>query len=136
MNVLGFASELLNPEQVLSFIRDDEIEAIADQFSARVGKDLNVNATNFVDDYSKNFFGSDASFLSSATRNVGNFKFKEFESVDALQDYIASDKIGTSEEWEGICYGFKIHENEAKNKYELELFYNDLWPGWLNAIPN
>ena len=56
--------------------------------------------------------------------------------MEELEDYIGSDKIGTSEEWEGICYGFKIHENEAKNKYELELFYNDLWPGWLNAIPN
>ena len=80
-------------------------------------------------------FGTE-SFSSSAAKNVGKFRLQEFESVEELEKYIGSDKIGTSEEWEGICYGFKIHENEAKNKYELELFYNDLWPGWLNAIPN
>ena len=53
-----------------------------------------------------------------------------------MDDYIASDKIGTSPEYEGVCFGFSVHENEAKNKYELELFFNDMWPRWLRSIPN
>ena len=72
----------------------------------------------------------------NASKNVGNFKFKEFATKDDLDEYIASDKIGTDPNFEGICFAFAIHENDKKNKYELELFFNDMWPGWLSSIPN
>ena len=67
---------------------------------------------------------------------MGKFRLQEFASLEELDEYIGSSKIGTSEEYEGICYGFMIHENEQQNKYELELMFNDLWPEWLSAIPN
>lgn len=53
-----------------------------------------------------------------------------------MDDYIASDKVGTNPDHEGVCFGFTIYENEEKNKYELELMFNDMWPGWLRSIPN
>lgn len=53
-----------------------------------------------------------------------------------MDDYIASDKVGTSPDHEGVCFGFTIYENEEKNKYELELMFNDMWPSWLRSIPN
>ena len=34
-----------------------------------------------------------------------------------------------------MCYAFKIHEDEKKQKYELELFFNDLWIRELNSVP-
>lgn len=66
-------------------------------------------------------------------RNLGRFKVVEFESQKELDDYIGAETNAT---YEGVCFAFAIHENEDKNKYELELFYNDLWPSWLTAIPN
>lgn len=79
--------------------------------------------------------GNSSSFF-EMTRQLGNFKFKEFETMEALDDYIGDERIGVDPEFEAVCFGFKIHENEAQNKYELELIFNDLWPGWLKAIPN
>ena len=74
--------------------------------------------------------------MAQASRSVGNFTFKEFASKDELDDYIYSDKVGRDPNHEGVCFGFTIHENEQRNKYELELFFNDMWPMWLNSIPN
>ena len=74
--------------------------------------------------------------MAQASRSVGNFTFKEFATKDELDEYIASDKIGTDPNFEGVCFAFAIHENEQKNKYELELFFNDMWPSWLRSIPN
>ena len=53
-----------------------------------------------------------------------------------LDEYIADPRIGVDPEFGGMCFAFSIHENEAKNKYELELHFNDLWPGYLRSIPN
>ena len=61
---------------------------------------------------------------------------RAFNSQKELDDYISDERIGTSDEFEGVCFAFAVHENESKNKYELELFYNDMWPRWLRAIPN
>ena len=35
----------------------------------------------------------------------------------------------------GVCFGFAIKENEAKNKYELELMFNDWWLPMYSGIP-
>jgi len=77
----------------------------------------------------------DSNFLSQATKNVGNFTLKEFASKDELDAYISSDKIGIDPEIEGVCFGFSVHE-KSENKFELELFFNDMWPGWMQSIPN
>lgn len=36
---------------------------------------------------------------------------------------------------EGICFGFKIIEH-SDEKYELELFFNDMEPNTTMGIPN
>ncbi len=43
---------------------------------------------------------------------------------------------GFDENYPGVCLAFAVHENDDNNKYELELFYNDMWLRWMNAIPN
>lgn len=74
--------------------------------------------------------------LMAKAKNFGGFSLRAFDSQAELDSYIADERIGSSDEWEGICFAFAVHENDAKNKYELELFYNDAWPGWMKAIPN
>lgn len=49
---------------------------------------------------------------------------QEFEDKKALEDYIAHPDYGHDKERPGICLGIALHEN-AKNKYELEIFAND-----------
>ena len=70
------------------------------------------------------------------TKGLGNFTFKEFASKSELDDYISHEKVGIDPDFDAVCFGFSLHENEDKNKYELELFFNDAWPRWLKAIPN
>ena len=70
------------------------------------------------------------------TKGLGNFTFKEFASKSDLDDYISSDQIGINPDFDAVCFAFALHENDDKNKYELELFFNDAWPRWLKAIPN
>ena len=134
---LGFLEQLFNPEQIFSFIREEEIDAVAGQISDRLNLNSDVNTTGFIDEYADSFFEQEASiFTSEEAINIGRFRIQEFNSIEELDAYIASDKVGTTPEMEGICYGFKINENEDGNKFELEMFFNDLWPGWLEAIPN
>ena len=45
------------------------------------------------------------------TKSFGNFTFKEFETKELLDEYIASDKVGVEAEFEPICFAFAIHEN-------------------------
>jgi len=89
-----------------------------------------------VEEQAKNAYLPDNNFISQATRSVGNFTIKEFASKDALDDYISDSRIGSDPEFDGVCFGFTIQENENKNKYELELFFNDMWPSWLTSVPN
>ena len=58
------------------------------------------------------------------TKAIGNFTFKEFATKEELDDYIGHEKIGYDPDYEAVCFGFTIHENEDQNKYELELFFN------------
>ena len=45
-----------------------------------------------------------------------------------------SDQYGKDDHL-GVCFGFKIIEN-AKNDYELELMFNDLWPVRYRGLPS
>lgn len=62
-------------------------------------------------DAAKNEYLPDNNFISQATRSVGNFTFKEFASKDALDEYIADERIGIDPEFEAVCFGFSIEEN-------------------------
>lgn len=33
-----------------------------------------------------------------------------------------------------VCFGFQVHENEAKNKYEIELYFRDQWPKMYSTV--
>jgi hypothetical protein len=45
------------------------------------------------------------------------------------------DKYGRDPLVPAVCFGYKITEF-AKNDYELELMFNDLWPGEYQGIPS
>jgi len=51
------------------------------------------------------------------------FKFQEFESKDALHDYLKHPSLGL-ESHPGVCFAFNMNE-KGKNDYELELHFND-----------
>jgi hypothetical protein len=50
-----------------------------------------------------------------------NMRVEEFDSKDALFDYISNGKYGQPDH-PGICFGFRVFENTLIN-YELELFF-------------
>lgn len=52
---------------------------------------------------------------------LGQFKFKAFDNQSEFDNYISQKGYGKDINKPGICFGFSITENEAKNKYELEL---------------
>ena len=56
---------------------------------------------------------------------MGKFKFKEFETEADLVDYVEQDGYGWDSDKPAICLAFQVHENDAKNKYELELYFRD-----------
>ena len=132
MDVLGIELDSLNPDMFTSFIREEEIAQLGEQLSDRFSI---ANGTDLLDEFTKSMV-PDISKLATQARNFGRFELRAFDSQAELDAYIADERIGTSPEWKGVCFAFAVHENDDKNKYELELFYNDLWPGWLRAIPN
>jgi hypothetical protein len=56
----------------------------------------------------------------------GNFTIKNFSSIEELYAYIGDEDYGEYVK-PAICFGFKIVQNSINN-FELELFFNDLWP--------
>lgn len=65
----------------------------------------------------------------------GNFRWIEFESKEEMFEYVRdTDNYGWNAPDEALCFGFQVHENEEKNKYELELFFRDQWPGFQTGI--
>ena len=58
-----------------------------------------------------------------------------FASQEELDAYIADVDFGRAEDHPAVCYAFKINEDENKQKYELELFFMDLWLDYLEALP-
>ena len=65
---------------------------------------------------------------------IGNFTIKLFDSKDELWSYIGNDYYGL-DRMPAICFGFRVFEN-AKNNFEVELFFNDLTPVNYKSIPN
>lgn len=70
-------------------------------------------------------------FNKTSFQYFGQFEVRKFETTQALEDYIVKDEDPN----QGICFGFKIMENSDED-YELELFFNDLWPDTSISIPN
>ena len=66
--------------------------------------------------------------------NLGSFQFKEFASQEELFAYVAQDGYGWSPEIPAVCFAFEVHENAAKNKYELEVYFRDSWPKMYETI--
>ena len=132
-DVLGFDFDDVDTSMLSNFVREDEIEKFAEQ----IGEQYKVeNATDFAKNLTSDFI-PDIDELLDGARGFGNFRLKAFESQKELDDYIGSEDYGFGENKEGVCFAFAVHENgENRNKYELELFFNDMWPRWLKSIPN
>ena len=66
---------------------------------------------------------------------IGMFEFKAFKNQKEIDEYVAQPGYGWDEDKPGLCFAFGVTENENKNKYELEMFFNDQWPEYLAGIP-
>ena len=66
--------------------------------------------------------------------NLGDFVYHEFETQEDMFNYVQQDGYGWDEDKPAICFAFQVHENEDKNKYEIELFFRDQWPKMYNTI--
>ena len=51
------------------------------------------------------------------------FRLQEFESQQALFDYVQQDGYGWDEDKPGLCYAFTWQQDDAKKKYEMEVFF-------------
>lgn len=49
-------------------------------------------------------------------------------------DYVRAPGYGWDEDKPAVCFAFEVHENEAKNKYELELYYRTAWPNMYRTM--
>ena len=132
LDALGIDIENFDTSMILNTIRSDEVERLGADLEQRFSV---TNATDRVKEELEQQIPEIDEML-QRIKYFGQFTFKEFDTKEDLEAYIADERIGSTPEWGGLCFGFMIHENDNKNKYELELFYNDLWPGWLKAIPN
>ena len=132
MEIMGFTLADVDQKMLMNFVREDEIAQIGNQLGERFSVS---NATDLIDEFSTDMFPNVEKLLEQA-RNFGRFRLQAFDSQAELDAYIADERIGVSDDFDAVCFAFSVHENEAKNKYELELMYNDMWPGWLRAIPN
>ena len=56
---------------------------------------------------------------------IGRFTFQAFESKEEIDEYISQPGYGWDEDKPGLCFALGVTENDRKNKYELELFFND-----------
>ena len=122
LDVLGIDVSSLDPSMLQNFIRKDELEKLGDQLGQRFKIS---NGTDIIESYSKQLMPNLDKLLAQAD-NLGKFKLRAFDSQEELDSYIADERVGTDPDFEGVCFAFAVHENEAKNKYELELFYNCL----------
>lgn len=65
---------------------------------------------------------------------LGAFSIKAFSTKDDLWTYIGDEQYGLDQH-PAICFGFRVFEN-SKRDYELELFFNDLWPSYYRSVPS
>jgi hypothetical protein len=93
----------------------NEIQGIASSYG--------INATD-IDSADIDAFGDGQS---KTDLTPGNFTLVPFDTQEELDEYIAHPEMGFNAERPAVCYAFKIHEDEKKQKYELELFFNDMW---------
>ena len=56
---------------------------------------------------------------------LGQFTYKEFETVDELFEYTQQVGYGWDPEIPSVCFAISVTENESKNKYEVEWLYRD-----------
>jgi len=64
-----------------------------------------------------------------------NMRVQSFASKDELFAYIEDSKYGQPE-MPAICFGFRLFESDMQTDYELELFFQDLYPSTYESIPN
>ena len=124
LTVLGALSSVVDLSGV---VIEDELlrfSGNADEFG------INATDTSVID---KGLFGSRSSTIGLLSE-IGDFRLQEFESKEALEEYLGDAGLGREEGKDAVCFAFQITEND--NKYELELFFNDKKPGWSNAIPD
>lgn len=56
---------------------------------------------------------------------IGFFRFQAFESKEEIDAYVSAPGYGWDTDKPGLCFAIGVTENDDKNKYELELFFND-----------
>lgn len=66
---------------------------------------------------------------------IGVFEFRAFASKEAIDEYVSQPGYGWDADKPGLCFALGVTANERKNKYELELFFNDQWPEIQAGIP-
>ena len=66
---------------------------------------------------------------------LGDFKFREFDSEEDMFAYVEQRGYGWDDDKPAICFAFQVHENDAKNRYDLELYFHDQWPSWYQTFP-
>jgi hypothetical protein len=59
----------------------------------------------------------------------------KFDSTEKFEEYMLQDNYGRDPLIPAVCFGYKISEF-GKHDYELELMFNDLWPGEYRGIPS
>ena len=59
----------------------------------------------------------------------------EFESKEKLDEYIEQMNYGLSEDVPMVCFASSINENEDKNKYDVELFFDESLPSAYRSVP-
>ena len=67
--------------------------------------------------------------------DFGEFELRPFESKDELWAYISHPEYELNMDRQGICFGFHIIEN-SQNDYELDLYFNDLFPTNIRSLPS
>ena len=55
-------------------------------------------------------------------KDFGKFYMRRFQSNEELDNYIGDPDYGWSDKKPGVCFGFKVIENQ-KNDYEVELMF-------------
>ena len=95
---------------------------------------INIEIISFLGDAVHKDEAADFDFYDLLDR-IGFFRFQAFESKEAIDEYVSQKGYGWDADKPGLCFAFGITENDSKNKYELELFFNDQWPVMQAGIP-
>lgn len=58
------------------------------------------------------------------TTNTIDFKFKTFDSHEAIMDYLKDPNYGKDDDHPGVCFGWSLTENN-RSSYDLKMIFND-----------